>query len=88
MKALAVYKDEQGQCHVHNARCPHLNAAVHWNEVEKSWDCPAHGSRFDCKGRVLNGPAIGDLGDPPANIESPTQIPEPVLGDQPYPVRG
>lgn len=88
MHVLAVYKDEQGQCHVHNARCPHLNAVVHWNEVEKSWDCPAHGSRFDGKGRVLNGPAIGDLGDPPADLESPTRIPEPVIGDEPYPVRG
>jgi Rieske Fe-S protein len=84
---LAVYKDERGQCHVSNAKCPHFGGVVHWNEVEKSWDCPVHGSRFDCKGRVLNGPAIGDLGDAPASIESPTQIPQPVIGDDPYPAR-
>jgi Rieske Fe-S protein len=85
---LAVYKDDQGQCHVSNAKCTHLGGAVHWNQVEKSWDCPAHGSRFDCKGRVINGPAISDLGEPPANIEAPTGIPEPVVTDQPFPARG
>jgi glycine/D-amino acid oxidase-like deaminating enzyme/nitrite reductase/ring-hydroxylating ferredoxin subunit len=88
LHVLAVYKDDRGQCHVRNAKCPHFGGVVHWNEVEKSWDCPVHGSRFDCKGRVLNGPAIGDLGEAPADIESPAQIPEPVIGDNPYPVRG
>lgn len=88
LHVLAVYKDERGQCHSMNARCTHLNAVVRWNEVEKTWDCPAHGSRFDCRGRVLNGPAIGNLTEPPAHIEAPTAaIPEPV-GDTPYPVRG
>jgi Rieske Fe-S protein len=42
-----------------------------------------HGSRFDCKGRVLNGPAIGDLGEAPANIESPAQLPDLVVGRLP-----
>lgn len=88
LHVLAVYKDERGQCHVKNARCPHLNAVLHWNEVEKSWDCPAHGSRFDCEGKVLNGPAIGDMMAAPVDIEAPTKaIPEPVVGDQPYPLR-
>lgn len=31
-------------------------------EVEKSWNCPCHGSRFDCEGKILNGPAITELG--------------------------
>ncbi len=85
---LAVYKDERGQCTVRNARCTHLNAVVRWNEVEKSWDCPAHGSRFDCKGRVENGPAAFDLTDAPVNVEAPTRaIPEPVA-DDPYPLAG
>ena len=41
--------------------CPHLGGIVHWNAMEKTWDCPAHGSRFDCYGTVLNGPANRNL---------------------------
>ena len=87
LHVLAAYKDDYGQCHLMNARCPHLGGVVRWNEVEKTWDCPVHGSRFDCEGRVLNGPAATSLGEPPENIEAPRSIPEPVFGDEPYPLR-
>jgi glycine/D-amino acid oxidase-like deaminating enzyme len=39
------------------AICPHLGAIVTWNDFERSWDCPAHGSRFAPDGSVLEGPA-------------------------------
>jgi glycine/D-amino acid oxidase-like deaminating enzyme/nitrite reductase/ring-hydroxylating ferredoxin subunit len=85
LHVIAAYKDEHGQCHLKNARCTHMSGVVRWNEVEKTWDCPCHGSRFDAYGRVLNGPAIGDLDDAPAVIEAPTgEIPAPVLGDDAY----
>ncbi len=42
-------------------RCPHLGCALKWNSAEHSWDCPCHGSRFDEKGKLLDGPATGDL---------------------------
>ena len=42
-------------------RCPHLGCALKWNEAERSWDCPCHGSRFPEHGRVLDNPANGDL---------------------------
>ena len=84
LHVIAAYKDEEGQCHLMNARCPHFHGVVRWNEVEKTWDCPVHGSRFDCTGRVLNGPSSVDLQEAPADIESPTEIPEPVLGDDAY----
>lgn len=42
-------------------RCPHMGCALKWNAVEKSWDCPCHGSRFDEGGGVIDGPAEGDL---------------------------
>jgi glycine/D-amino acid oxidase-like deaminating enzyme/nitrite reductase/ring-hydroxylating ferredoxin subunit len=58
---IAVYRDEQGTCHECSAICPHLGGIVHWNNAEKTWDCPCHGSRFDCRGGVLDGPANRDL---------------------------
>jgi glycine/D-amino acid oxidase-like deaminating enzyme/nitrite reductase/ring-hydroxylating ferredoxin subunit len=63
LKKLAVSRDEFGQLHVLSAVCPHLGCIVHWNDAEKTWDCPCHGSRFDTEGRVLNGPALGGLAE-------------------------
>lgn len=41
--------------------CTHLGGILRWNDAERSWDCPLHGSRFDCNGKVLEGPATRDL---------------------------
>jgi glycine/D-amino acid oxidase-like deaminating enzyme/nitrite reductase/ring-hydroxylating ferredoxin subunit len=54
---LAVYRDDDGGLHTCSAMCPHLGAVVQWNDAEKTWDCPAHGSRFDATGKVIQGPA-------------------------------
>lgn len=61
IRKVAVYKDAQGQVHAFSASCPHLGCNVRWNADEKSFDCPCHGSRFSCTGKVLNGPAVSDL---------------------------
>lgn len=53
----AVYKDENGDLHHLSAVCPHLGGIVRWNNLEKTWDCPCHGSRFGPTGEVINGPA-------------------------------
>jgi Rieske Fe-S protein len=58
---MAVYRDEQGVCHERSAICTHLGGIVHWNDAEKTWDCPCHGSRFDRLGGVIGGPANRDL---------------------------
>jgi glycine/D-amino acid oxidase-like deaminating enzyme/nitrite reductase/ring-hydroxylating ferredoxin subunit len=58
---VAVYREPNGSLHRCSAVCPHLGCIVDWNDLEKSWDCPCHGSRFDPYGRVINGPAIGNL---------------------------
>jgi glycine/D-amino acid oxidase-like deaminating enzyme/nitrite reductase/ring-hydroxylating ferredoxin subunit len=63
-KKFAVYCDEDGTPHIRSAVCPHLFCIVDWNSVEKTWDCPCHGSRFDRYGKVVNGPANSDLADP------------------------
>ena len=44
-----------------SAVCTHLGGIVTWNDAERSWDCPLHGSRFDAQGRLLEGPAVDDL---------------------------
>jgi Rieske Fe-S protein len=54
---VAVYRNEDGELARMSAACPHLGCIVHWNQLEKTWDCPCHGSRFDRRGAVLNGPA-------------------------------
>ncbi|CAN5732693.1 FAD-dependent oxidoreductase [soil metagenome] len=64
---IAAYRDGAGVCHERSARCPHLNAVVRWNAAEQTWDCPAHGSRFDGCGRVLNGPSAHDLPEIPSD---------------------
>ncbi len=61
LKKFAVYKDEAGNVHELSAVCPHLGCIVDWNSLEKTWDCPCHGSRYDAKGKVIMGPANSDL---------------------------
>lgn len=50
-----------GRTHRVSAVCPHLGGIVRWNDAERSWDCPLHGSRFTPEGRLLEGPATRDL---------------------------
>jgi glycine/D-amino acid oxidase-like deaminating enzyme/nitrite reductase/ring-hydroxylating ferredoxin subunit len=58
---IAVYRDERGTVHQMSAVCTHLYCIVNWNDAEKTWDCPCHGSRFGPLGNVVNGPAIVGL---------------------------
>jgi glycine/D-amino acid oxidase-like deaminating enzyme/nitrite reductase/ring-hydroxylating ferredoxin subunit len=57
----AVYRDESGTMHRRSARCTHLGCIVSWNNAERTWDCPCHGSRFGVDGEVLQGPAVKPL---------------------------
>jgi Rieske Fe-S protein len=63
---VAVYRNSNGTLQEHSAVCSHLGCIVHWNDLEKVWDCPCHGSRFDADGKVCNGPAISPLKSLPA----------------------
>jgi glycine/D-amino acid oxidase-like deaminating enzyme/nitrite reductase/ring-hydroxylating ferredoxin subunit len=58
---LGLYRDEDGELHAVSAVCTHLDCLVRWNDAERSWDCPCHGSRFDYDGTVLDTPAVEDL---------------------------
>jgi Rieske Fe-S protein len=57
-KKVGVYRNEAGEYFCINPVCSHLKCALAFNEAEKSWDCPCHGSRFDIKGNILEGPAV------------------------------
>ena len=63
LSKIAAYRDEAGVLHERSAVCPHLGCIVAWNGEEKSWDCPCHGSRFDCVGKVITGPSRSDLAE-------------------------
>lgn len=56
-----AYKDNMGLLHIVDITCTHLGCELKWNDAEKSWDCPCHGSRFTYDGDILNGPATHRL---------------------------
>ena len=58
---VAIYKDGKGILHAFSAVCTHLGCTIIWNSLEKSFDCPCHGSRFSSTGKVINGPANSNL---------------------------
>jgi glycine/D-amino acid oxidase-like deaminating enzyme/nitrite reductase/ring-hydroxylating ferredoxin subunit len=53
----AVYRDENGELHALSATCTHLGCLVAFNDAERAWECPCHGSRFAMDGSILQGPA-------------------------------
>lgn len=59
-KKVAIYRDEKGEHKVYT-KCPHMGCSLIFNEVEKTWDCPCHASRFDLDGKCLSGPANQDI---------------------------
>ena len=53
----AVYKDIYGTKHKVLNKCPHLGCNIIFNEVDKTWDCPCHGSRYNIDGNIIKGPS-------------------------------
>lgn len=58
-----VYKTEDQKIYKVDIVCPHLGCELVWNPDEKTWDCPCHGSRFDYKGNLIEGPAQEGITD-------------------------
>ena len=58
---VGIYKDIAGRVFAVNPTCTHLGCLLTWNNLDKTWDCPCHGSRFDFKGHNIYDPAFKDL---------------------------
>jgi Rieske Fe-S protein len=56
-RKMAVYRDDNGDLQVLEPFCTHLGCLLEFNNNDKTWDCPCHGSRFDTSGNVIEGPA-------------------------------
>lgn len=58
---LAVFRDFDQRYVAVSPVCTHMGCIVHWNNAEKTWDCPCHGSRFSVEGAIIEGPALAPL---------------------------
>jgi Rieske Fe-S protein len=58
---VAAYRDREGVLHTLDPSCRHMGCIVSWNDAEKTWDCPCHGSRYYAEGGVLDSPAVYGL---------------------------
>ncbi|MCE7792259.1 FAD-dependent oxidoreductase [Salipaludibacillus sp. CUR1] len=56
-----AYKDLDGNLNLVKPTCTHMGCDLAWNNAERSWDCPCHGSRFEPDGSVIEGPATKPL---------------------------
>lgn len=60
-KNVAIYIDENNVEHIVYNKCPHLKCSLIFNEIEKIWECPCHGSKFDIDGKCIEGPSNYDI---------------------------
>ena len=60
-KKVGVYKDKNGEIFTVNPVCTHLGCELYFNNVDKVWECPCHGSKFSYDGTVIETPANKNL---------------------------
>lgn len=60
-KQVGVYIDSNNNEHIVYNKCPHLKCSLIFNEIEKTWDCPCHSSRFSIDGKCIQGPSCYDI---------------------------
>lgn len=58
---VGIYKDNDGNVYAIKPYCKHLGCELSWNELNKTWDCPCHGSRYEYTGKNIYGPSNKDL---------------------------
>lgn len=60
-KKVGIYRKSEEETIAVKPYCTHLGCELSWNPLEKTWDCPCHGSRFDYTGKLLTEPSKKDL---------------------------
>lgn len=60
-KKVGIYRDEKGKIYMVKPYCTHLGCELSWNNLDNTWDCPCHGSRFTYEGKSIYDPSINNL---------------------------
>jgi len=56
-----IYRDYDDRVTILDISCTHMKTELNFNTAEKTWDCPAHGGRFNTEGKLLEGPPKHNL---------------------------
>jgi menaquinol-cytochrome c reductase iron-sulfur subunit len=69
-KGVWAVKQADGQVTVYSPICPHLGCGFRWDQQDRLFKCPCHGSIFNIDGTVKAGPAPRPLDTLPAKVEN------------------
>ena len=58
---VGVYKSKTGEIYKVKPICTHLGCELYFNNIEKIWECPCHGSKFTYYGKSIEVPSNKDL---------------------------
>lgn len=60
-KKVGVYKANNGQIFKVKPICTHLGCELYFNNIDKVWECPCHGSKFTNDGKSIEVPSNKNL---------------------------
>lgn len=60
-KKVGIYKSNNGEVFKVKPICTHLGCELYFNNVDKIWECPCHGSKFTYDGKSIEVPSNKDL---------------------------
>lgn len=60
-KKVGAYRDFNDKLYLVDTTCTHMGCDLEYNNAERTFDCPCHGSRFNYDGSVIEGPAVKNL---------------------------